>query len=408
MRNGGRPGALTVKGSVAIIGGSIGGAAAAIELARAGFDVEVFERSAGALVDRGAGIGRPVPCLGMMESRDLIDPATPRFRVSKRRFVVRSDERLGRRLWEQPIAFAMTSWRVLYRELRRRIPDEQFHSGQEIIGIDDDGRGRVSIEPASGPRRSFDLVVAADGYESSTRRRLFPEAKLAYAGYCLWRGFLEERLVPDASLFDDALTFAVYPGGHGPLYFVPSREGDVELGRRRLNWGIYAAIDPAPATVAPGGATRAQVETVRRLGAELPGYVEEIVAATEEPFLQPIYDLRVPCYRRGRICLLGDAATVARPHTAGGVPKAVTDATSLADALRSEATIEAALTTWDRARTTAGHDLVSLGEALGRAVVTEVPDWTAMDAAQTEAWWETAMKGRTWYPVADAADGKSN
>ena len=392
-----------MKGSVAIVGGSIGGCTIAIELARAGFDVEVFERSAGTLLDRGAGIALPVSFLGMMESRDLIDPETPRFHVSKRRFVVRSGERLGRKLWEQPVAFAMTSWRVLYRELRRRVPDEQFHRGHEVVRIDDDGRGRVAIETANRTHRSFDLVVAADGYESPTRRRLFPEAKLAYAGYCLWRGFLEERLVPDVSLFDDALTFAVYPGGHGPLYFVPSREGEVEVGRRRLNWGIYAAIDPEPASVIPGGASRAQVERVRQLGAELARYVQEIVTATEDPFLQPIYDLRVPSYRRGRVCLLGDAATVARPHTAGGVPKAVTDAISLAEALGTEATIDAALEAWGRARTAAGNDLVTLGEALGRTCVTDVPDWTAMDSAETEAWWESAMRGRSWYPVADAA-----
>jgi 2-polyprenyl-6-methoxyphenol hydroxylase-like FAD-dependent oxidoreductase len=392
-----------MKGSVAIVGGSIGGATAAIELARAGFEVEVFERSAGKLVDRGAGIALPVAFLGMMESRDLIDPGTPRFRVSKRRFVVRSADRLGRTLWEQPLAFAMTSWRVLYRELRRRVPDERFHAGHEVVGIEDDGRGRVTIAMATGARRSFDLAVAADGYESPTRRRLLPEATLAYAGYALWRGFLDERLVPDVSLFDDALTFAVYPGGHGPLYFVPSREGEVELGRRRLNWGIYAAIEPEPAPLIPGGASRAQVERLRRLAAELPAYVEEIVAVTEDPFLQPIYDLRVPSYRRGRVCLLGDAATVARPHTAGGVPKAVGDAISLAEALRAGKTIDDALEAWNRERSAFGDDLVTLGEALGRACVTEVPDWAAMDAAKTEAWWESAMKGRSWYPVADAA-----
>src|SRR5882724_10728070 len=263
-----------MKGAIAIIGGSVGGATAAIELARAGFDVEVFERSAGNLMDRGAGIGVSVLLLEKMEQRDLIDRGAPSFRVSKRRFVVRSEDRLGRMLWEQRIAFGMTSWGVLYRELRRRIPDERFHSGHDVVRIDDDGRGGVSLETATGMRRSFDLVVAADGYESSTRRRLFPEVKLSYSGYCLWRGFLDERLVPDVSLFDDALTFSAYGGGHGPLYFVPSRDGDVEPGRRRLNWGIYAAIPGPPAPVYPGGASRAQIDEVRRLGREMAGYVQ--------------------------------------------------------------------------------------------------------------------------------------
>jgi 2-polyprenyl-6-methoxyphenol hydroxylase-like FAD-dependent oxidoreductase len=65
-----------MKGSVAIVGGSIGGTTAAIELARAGFEVEVFERSAGKLVDRGAGIALPVAFLGMMESRGLAPEKT--------------------------------------------------------------------------------------------------------------------------------------------------------------------------------------------------------------------------------------------------------------------------------------------------------------------------------------------
>jgi 2-polyprenyl-6-methoxyphenol hydroxylase-like FAD-dependent oxidoreductase len=394
-----------MNGAVAVVGGSIGGSTAAVELARAGFDVEIFERSEGNLLDRGAGIGLSVSFLDRMERRDLIDPGMPSFRVSKRRFVVRSGERLGRTLWEQRIAFAMTSWGVLYRELRRRVPDERFHSGHDVVRIVDDGRGRVSIETTAGRRRSFDLVVAADGYESSTRRLLFPEAKLAYAGYSLWRGFLDERLVPDVSLFDDALTYAAYRGGHGPLYFVPSRDGDVEPGRRRLNWGVYAAMDGPPAPVVPGGASRAQVERVRRLGTdEMPGYVAEVIAATEEPFLQPIYDLRVPSYRRGRVCLLGDAATVARPHTAGGVEKAVADAIALAEALRAGATIDGALETWNRERSAVGHDLVTLGEALGRALVTEVPDWAAMGSAEMDAWWDRAIHGHTWYPVAEAAN----
>src|SRR6476659_4349428 len=126
-----------MKGAIAIVGGSVGGATAAIELARAGFDVEVFERSVRNLLDRGAGIGVSVLLLEKMEQRDLIAPATPRFRVSKRRFVVRAEDRLGRKLWEQRIAFGMTSWGVLYRELRLRVPDERFHSGHGVVRLDD-------------------------------------------------------------------------------------------------------------------------------------------------------------------------------------------------------------------------------------------------------------------------------
>ena len=41
---------------VGIVGGSIGGCAAAVSLSRRGWDVELFERSEQELVGRGAGI----------------------------------------------------------------------------------------------------------------------------------------------------------------------------------------------------------------------------------------------------------------------------------------------------------------------------------------------------------------
>ena len=44
---------------IGVVGGSISGCAAAIEMSRAGYEVTVFERSAKALKGRGAGIGTP-------------------------------------------------------------------------------------------------------------------------------------------------------------------------------------------------------------------------------------------------------------------------------------------------------------------------------------------------------------
>ena len=58
---------------VGIVGGSIAGCAAAIELERAGCEVTIFERSTGSLKDRGAGIGIPFALLELLQERDLFD-----------------------------------------------------------------------------------------------------------------------------------------------------------------------------------------------------------------------------------------------------------------------------------------------------------------------------------------------
>ena len=59
-----------------------------------------------------------------------------------------------------------------------------------------------------------------------------------------------------------------------------------------------------------------------------------LVAATPQPFLQPIVDVAPTRTVFGRVCLLGDAAFVVRPHTAGATAKAARDATTLARALK--------------------------------------------------------------------------
>src|SRR5271169_5702084 len=51
----------------------------------------------------------------------------------------------------------------------------------------------------------------------------------------------------------------------------------------------------------------------------------ELVAATPDAFVQTIVDVIVPQTVFGRVMLLGDAAFVVRPHTAGATAKAAYD-----------------------------------------------------------------------------------
>ena len=64
---------------IAVIGGSIAGCTAAIELARQGCKVTLFERSGEELKDRGAGLGVPASVIATFITRDLIDADLPYF-----------------------------------------------------------------------------------------------------------------------------------------------------------------------------------------------------------------------------------------------------------------------------------------------------------------------------------------
>ena len=92
-----------------------------------------------------------------------------------------------------------------------------------------------------------------------------------------------------------------------------------------------------------------------------------LVAATRQPFLQTIVDVDPMRTVFGRVCLLGDAAFVVRPHTAGATAKAARDAVTLARALkRAERNVDAGLSSFEEMQIEFGRGLVDYGVALGR------------------------------------------
>jgi 2-polyprenyl-6-methoxyphenol hydroxylase-like FAD-dependent oxidoreductase len=68
----------------------------------------------------------------------------------------------------------------------------------------------------------------------------------------------------------------------------------------------------------------------------------------------------------GRVCLLGDAAFVPRPHTAASTSKAIGNALDLARAFANHpGDIEEALTGWEVPQISLGRHLVQQGQFLG-------------------------------------------
>lgn len=208
--------------------------------------------------------------------------------------------------------------------------------------------------------------------------------------------------------------FAVYEGGHATFYLVPGQNGELDIGSRRLNWGIYDKVTAEDlshiltdlsgtvhrGSLPPGAASQAQVAYVHELARTyLPGFVAQVVCATERPFIQAVNDGLVPAYHRGRVCLIGDAATLARPHTGAGTVKAVTDALALSQALVTHTSLKSALKVWDEERCAAGNELVRLGRALGEALVNRVPDWRTMNPERMEQWYAGVIAGKSWYQI---------
>ena len=390
---------------VAVIGGSITGCTSAIELSRLGCDVTLFERSGEELKDRGAGIGVPPSVLDTFVQRALIAPDIPYFNARSfvRRWRTVAEPVFGYLAWEQPTSVVLLNWGMLYRNLRARVPDGVYRTGQRVIALNG-MRDHVEVVLADGHTHIFDLVVCADGYASLGRKNLFPSIEIGYAGYVLWRGSLHESFLSLAAPLESGIHALGYPGGHGIFYFVPDAEGATAKGSRLINWALYLPV-PELATFMvdregrrhdgslPPGAMPLNTEAGLKTAAQqqLPDYYAEIVAASNNTYVYAIYDCEVPAYRVDRICLAGDAGAFARPHSGAGALKGMNDAIALRTALETHTDVETALATWNTTQTASGNKMVRFGNQLGRALVREIPDWSTMDATQMERWFTSIV-----------------
>jgi 2-polyprenyl-6-methoxyphenol hydroxylase-like FAD-dependent oxidoreductase len=228
------------------------------------------------------------------------------------------------------------------------------------------------------------MLIAADGANSHLRRRFLPTVAPRYAGYVAWRGTIDEvnaspRLV---SFLDDTFTFCeARSGGHMLVYFIPGDGADATLGRRRINWVWYVRAGEAElarfltdkdgrrhhASLTQGMASAALLAEMSALAhEEVHPIFAELVAATPDAFVQTIVDVIVPQTVFGRVMLLGDAAFVVRPHTAGATAKAAHDAWVLGRSLaRARQNVDAGLVAAERLQLDYGNDLTRYGIAFG-------------------------------------------
>jgi 2-polyprenyl-6-methoxyphenol hydroxylase-like FAD-dependent oxidoreductase len=362
---------------IAIAGGSLGGLSAGVALRTAGYDLQIYERDPGPMSTRGAGIVVQPQVLELLQHA-----ATGNLPMTSCRIRRYLDPNGGvGRIQSAPQTF--TSWESIYLTLRAAFPAERYHMGAEVQKVADseDGvtaqiRGHGSIE--------VDCLVFADGAQSSNRRRLLPNVGPRYAGYVVWRGVLDEELTPRVlqEFFADAFTFSeARSGGHILVYFIPGANAATAVGQRRLNWVWYVRAEerqlatllldregrPHHASLSPGsvpqGSLDALVDLARR---EVHPRLAELVAATPAPFLQTIVDVDVQQTVFGQTCLVGDAAFVVRPHTAGATAKAAFDGMTLAASLSCARNLEAGLQAFEREQLRYGKQVLDYGLSLGR------------------------------------------
>jgi 2-polyprenyl-6-methoxyphenol hydroxylase-like FAD-dependent oxidoreductase len=363
---------------VRIAGGSLAGLFVATLLKREGHDVRIYERSVGGLDGRGAGL------LGKKETFAILRAAgcehVARVGVVARERVTFNET--GAVVDRSMAPQSQLSWDYLYRTFRAFIADDDYVLGRHVDGVrQDDHAAYLSFK--DGEEEPADIVIGADGTASVVRNAVNSRPSPSiYAGYVGWRGLLPETALPPQAAADllDRFAFHQLSGSHVLGFLVAGPHAETIPGSRRYNWVWYrpaagekarAAVftDSAgrvhPYSLPPGSVPRAaRAVTIADAARLLPTSLAAAVAATEQPFVQGVFDYETPLMANGRMVLIGDAAFVARPHTAMGVAKAAGDAMALVAHLSRKPVVEA-LRAFHEERLPVGASIVAYGRRLG-------------------------------------------
>ena len=307
-----------------VVGGGIGGMAAAVALDRAGIDVQVYEQ-ARELTEVGAGVSLAPNGLRML---DRLGVGAGIRRLGARHVSTQLRLADGRPARHEPHQFAQPGRNVgihradLLALLAEELPPGTVRTGHRCTDFSQDA-GAATVGFGDGTSVTADVVIGADGIHSVLQGFVVAPAEPVFSGVVAYRG-----LVPSMAGYP-ADTMRMWVGESKHFLAFPVRAGQllnyvgfVQSGTSvRESWS--ATGDPAA------------------LAAHFTGWdpvIGAVIAAITGPggsgFQWGMHDRApLPRWSSGRLTLLGDAAHPMLPHLGQGVNQALEDAVALAELL---------------------------------------------------------------------------
>jgi 2-polyprenyl-6-methoxyphenol hydroxylase-like FAD-dependent oxidoreductase len=281
-----------------ISGAGIAGATAAYWLAKGGFEVTVVEqargsRSSGSPVDVRGAAKDVAERMGVMARVRDADTCVRDMVFVDSRGRVRGRVNM-RTAWAEPGDVEL-SRAELATILRDAVPDDvEFQFGNEVTGLDQDADG-VTVEFVSGPARRFDVVIGADGAHSGVRGLAFgPEADYArHLGVYVATLPLAGESATELVMYNTpGRAVVIHPaGGHPGAAFMFRAPQIPQFDHRDLDQHKRLL------TAAYAGA-----------GWRVPELLDRVRAA-DDLYFDSVSRIQVPAWSRGRIGLVGDAAS---------------------------------------------------------------------------------------------------
>lgn len=322
--------------NIGIVGGGIGGIAAAVALNQAGIDVVVYERTS-ELREAGAGMmlwpnaTRVLREMALIEEVSAQSGPNTHFLVKTSRGRILMNIALGK--FDVPALCMRRS--DLLRVLLDALPTECIRLGHDLQDLEQ-AKGKVHLRFANGFAAEHDAVVGADGIRSRVRSKLFGAHDPVYRGYTVWRGVADYD-------GDEILS-----GCNSESWGVGKRFGILNTGHGRFTW--YATSNMPPHHVDADCGRKCELREMFR---EWHDPITDLIDATEESAIlkNGACDFApLPSWGRGMVTLLGDAVHPCTPNLGQGGCMALEDALVLAKCVNREPCLRTALRQYELMR----------------------------------------------------------
>jgi len=330
--------------NVIIVGGGIGGLFLANALVDQGLRVSVYEQ-APALGEVGAGVYITPNCVRQLQ-RVGLGPALEKWgaRIGGSSRYFRHDGSLI-----APVQVTDSGgWNATYGMhradlidmLAKALPAGVIHTGHRCTGFEQrDGIARVRF--ANGAVAEGDVVIGADGIHSVLRDHVFQSSRPVFSGTVAYRGLVPSDLVPEEW---PAESWLMWLGQRKHFLAYPVRSGTL------IN---FVGFVPAETEMQESWSTSGDPDVLRGEFADWDPRIGSLLRQVRTTFRSALYDRDpLPCWTRGRLTLLGDAAHAMLPHLGQGANQSIEDGMALATLLANtdRANVLAALLVYERLR----------------------------------------------------------
>jgi len=350
---------VALKGKkILIIGGGVAGMAAAIQMRKAGANIDLVEidpgwRSYGAGITLGGATLRAFRTLGILDAfleKGAAHDGADFFTSSGHLIANLPTPRLAGPDIPGAGAIMRPVLAAIFAEATRAA-GTNVRLGTTFETLDNRDNG-VEAKFSDGSRTSYDLVIGADGLNSDVRAHIFPDAPTPrYTGQCVWRAVLR-------------------------------RPPEVDRTKMWMGHKVKTGVNPVSRDQMYLFVTEDRPNNDRIEPARFVGMLKALLAQFSAPLMKAVHDelnedshivyrpleamLLPPPWFTGRIVLIGDAVHATTPHLAAGACIGLEDAIVLAAELDRADSTEQGLQAfgarrWERCRMVVENS-VRLGE----------------------------------------------